>query len=208
MPDYGREIADLVGQGALVLQLDLDDSVKRPLAIAMVQLGIDTYGIVGGGGRFPPDGGTGSGRKFPLLLAGTLLGDESMLRMARDSRLPFAEDAQTFYVQQTAPGVWNHGHGDYSADDEGLAEWGNRHADDPGLDNRSWTADPFRRCCTANAWHGYVLATRIMGLVDAWGHPALFDYVDRYMQTEPEGSWTRSWSPFAERMWDRYRFGN
>ena len=50
-----------------------------------------------------------------------------------------------------------------------------------------------------------MLAARIMGLQPAWAHDPLFAYVDRYAQTEAAGTWTRSWSPFAERMWDRYR---
>ena len=95
--------------------------------------------------------------------------------------------------------------GGYGRDDLGLPEWGNRHADDPSYDRKAWTADPYRRCCTANAWHGFVLAARIMGMRDAWDHPPLFDYVDRYMQVEQQGHWMRSWSPFCERMWDRYR---
>ena len=36
-------------------------------------------------------------------------------------------------------------------------------------------------------------------------HDALFDYQDRYLQLEPQGSWTRSWSAFNARMWDTYR---
>jgi len=205
MPDYGRELADLVGVGALALQLDIPTSDKRPLAIVMVQLGIDTYGIVREGGRFLADGGSGSGRKFPLLLAGSVLHDQAMLRVARERKLAFGEDAQTFYVEQSANGEWNRGYGGYGPEDAGLPEWGNRHADDPSKDRKAWTADPYRRCCTANVWHGYVLATRIMGLRDAWDHPALFDYVDRYMQVEAKGHWMRGWNPFCERMWDRYR---
>ncbi|MBL8749633.1 MAG: hypothetical protein JNK78_10775 [Planctomycetes bacterium] len=205
MPDYGRDIADLVGTAALVLQLDHPDEEKRPLAIALAQIGIDLAGIVQNGGRFVADGGSGSGRKFPVLFAATVLRDRNLLALVRDQKLAFAEDAQTFHVEQTSPGVWNRGHGDYGPDDAGLAEWGNQHADDPAFDKKSWTADPFRRCCTANAWHGFVLATRIMGLREDWGHPALFDYVDRYMQTESPGTYQRSWSPFAEAMWDRYR---
>ncbi|MEZ6036182.1 MAG: hypothetical protein R3F29_01790 [Planctomycetota bacterium] len=205
MPDYGRDLADLVGTAALALQLDLPAEDKRPLAIALVQLGIDVYGIVHGGGRFVADGGSGSGRKFPLLFAGALLHDAELLQTARSERLAFAEDVQTFYVEETATGVFNHGHGGYGPEDRGLPEWGNRHADDPSLDHKAWTADPYRRCCTANAWAGQVLATRIMGLRDAWAHPALFEYVDRYLQVESPGHWMRSWSPFAERMWDRYR---
>jgi len=208
MPDYGREIADLVGQGALALQLDVPNEDKRPLAIAMTQVGIDLYGVVRDGGRFRADGGSGSGRKFPVLLAGALLQDEELLRVARERKLAFAEDAQTFYVEETSPGVMNHGHGGYDASDAGLPEWGNRHADDPSLDRKAWTADAYRRCCTANAWCGFVLAARVMGLRDAWGHDALFDYVDRYMQIETRGDWMRSWSPFCERMWDRYRSGS
>lgn len=205
MPDYGRDLADLVGIGALALQLDLPPEDKRPLAIAMVQVGIDVYGIVANGGRFVADGGSGSGRKFPLVLAGALLRDDALLDCARRSSAAFGEDAQTFYVEETSPGVWNHGHGGYGPDDSGLAEWGNRHADDPSLDQKAWNGDPYRRCCTANAWCGFVLAARIMGLRDAWGHAALFDYVDRYMEIETRSDWMRAFSPFAERMWDRYR---
>ena len=205
MPDYGRDIADLVGNAALVLQLDFPADEKRALAIAMVQLGIDLHGIVMNGGRFLADGGSGSGRKFPVLFAGAMLQDRELMNCAREHKLAFAEDVQTFYVEQTSPGVWNRGYGDYGPDDQGLAEWGNQHGDDPSVDRKSWMTDPFRRCCTANVWHGFVLATRIMGLRDAWNHPPLFDYVDRYMQIEPNEAWTRSWSPFAERMWDRYR---
>jgi hypothetical protein len=205
MPDYGRDLADLVSAAALTLNLDLPAGDKRALLIALVQVGVDVYGVVQNGGRFRADGGNGSGRKFPLLLAGWVLGDAGMLRLARERRFAFGEDAQTFYVEETSPGVFNHGHGGYEAADAGLPEWGTRHVDDPSFDQKAWAADPYRRCCSANAWSGFVLAARVMGLREAWGHPALFDYVDRYLQVEPRGSWTRSWSPFCERMWDRYR---
>ncbi|MBK8095778.1 MAG: hypothetical protein IPK26_01640 [Planctomycetes bacterium] len=205
MPDYGRELADAVSTGALLLQLDLPDDRKRPLLIRMTQLGIDLAAIVAAGGRFAPDGGSGSGRKFPIMLAGTVLRDPTLLALAAARKFDFGEDAQTFYVEETAPGVFNQGHGGYTAADKGLAEWGNSHADSPANDNRSWGADTYRRCCTANAWHGFVLAARIMGLRDAWGHDPLFDYVDRYMATETAGTWTRSWSRFPELMWDRWR---
>ncbi len=205
MPDYGRDLADLVSAAALTLNLDLPQSDKRELLVALLQVGVDVYGVVANGGSFRADGGNGSGRKFPLLLAGWMLDDAGMLRTARERKLAFGEDAQTFFVEETAPGVFNHGHGGYGADDVGLPEWGSRHADDPSHDHKAWGADPYRRCCSANAWSGFVLAARVMGLRDAWDHPPLFDYVDRYLQVEPRGSWTRCWSPFCERMWDRYR---
>ena len=205
MPDYGRDMADVVGRAALALQLDHDQAAKRPLVIRLVQLGIDLYGVVQNGGCFVADGGSGAGRKFPILFAGAVLHDEAMLRLVRERPEAFAEDVQTFYVAETSPGVWNRGHGGYGPEDAGLPEWGNQHAADPRFDQKSWTGDPYRRCCTANVWLGFVLATRIMGLIDAWGHDVLFDYVDRYLQIEAPGTWTRSFHPFAERMWDRYR---
>jgi len=205
MPDYGREIADLVGTAALTLNLDIPAHDKRALLVALVQLGIDVYGVVRSGGRFAADGGSGSGRKLLLLIAGAALHEPRMTALARDAGAAFAEDAQTFYVEVTSPGVVNGGHGGYTMEDVGLPEWGNRHAEDPSLDRKGWNDDPYRRCCTANAWVGSVLAARIMGLREAWGHPALFDYLDRYMQAERPGHWMRSWSPFCERMWDRYR---
>ena len=139
-----------------------------------------------------------------LFLESKEVGLRSSMTFSRRVDL-FGEDAQTFFVEETAPGVFNHGHGGYGADDVGLPEWGSRHADDPSHDHKAWGADPYRRCCSANAWSGFVLAARVMGLRDAWDHPPLFDYVDRYLQVEPRGSWTRCWSPFCERMWDRYR---
>lgn len=205
MPDYGRDIADVVGAAALTLNCDLPASDKRALLVVMVQLGIDVYGIVKNGGRFLADGGAGSGRKLPLLIAGLALHDADLLDAAGRARAAFGEDAQTFYVAETAPGVFNGGHGGYVEADVGLPEWGIHHADDPSGDRKGWGADPYRRCCTANSWVGFVLAARIMGLREAWEHPALFDYVDRYMQIERPGHWMRSWSPFAERMWERYR---
>ncbi|MEC7724734.1 MAG: hypothetical protein VYD05_04420 [Planctomycetota bacterium] len=205
MPDYGRDIADVVGAAALALNLDLPIDEKRALLVVLVQLGIDVYGIVKHGGRFRADGAAGSGRKLPMMLAGQLLRDRDILETAVRASSAFGEDAQTFFVTETSPGVINGGHGGYVDADVGLPEWGNRHADDPSSDRKGWSADPYRRCCTANSWVGFVLAARIMGLREAWGHPALFEYVDRYMQIERPGHWMRSWNPFAERMWERYR---
>ena len=94
----------------------------------------------------------------------------------------------------------------YTIADIGLPDWGCQHTTSPGYDNRAWVSDPYRRCCTANSWSGFVLAAHIMGLKDSWNHDALFDYQDRYMSIETYGEWTRDWSSgFVEDMWDTYR---
>jgi hypothetical protein len=107
-------------------------------------------------------------------------------------------------VQQTSATQVNWGYGGYDAADIGTPEFGFSHVHWPQSDVEGWNANAYRRCCTANAWLGAVLGARMMGLVDAWNHPALFDYTDRYVQIEPVG-WTRSWAPWVGRMWDQYR---
>jgi len=215
MPDYGREIAARVGSAGLLLNLDLPDEQKFDLAVRLVQLGIDLHGCLRGGCRWPGAGGNGSGRKFPILFAGTLLGDARMLAIGREFAAGeplvgrggqyFAEDGQTFFVRETAPGVWNGGHGGYRREHDGLPEWGFAHADRPELDRAAWNADPMRLCCTANGWVGQALAARIMGLQAAWNHPAFFDYMDRYLQTAHGDAWQRAWVGWHAELWDAYR---
>jgi hypothetical protein len=205
MPFYGREISTEIGKAALALHMDFTDQQKETLLIRFVQLGVDYYGVVQAGGQrvWQPNGGHGSGRKWPILFAGLMLGDTAMASIGGQN-VWFGEDGQTFYVAYTAPNVINFGYGGYTAQDIGMAEWGFSHAVDPSSDTRSWTANPYRQCCTANAWAGFVLAARIMGQRTAWNHDALFDYMDRYMRTETNANW-RQWEPWVAAMWDQYR---
>ena len=215
MPDYGRDIASLVGSAGLMLNLDLRKARKRPLLIRVTQIGIDNYAALRGGCRWQGIGGLGHGRKFPILIAGRVLGDEAMLNVGKDyvSKTKqeggrgawFAEDGQSFYVRETAPGVWNWGHGNYTRDHDELPEWGFSHCDNPERDDSRWDANPYRRCCTGNAWLGQALAARMMGLRDAWNHDPFFDYVDRYAQVDHQESWHLSWVNWHPKLWAAYR---
>lgn len=217
MPDYGRDFTALYGQGALLLHTNVPIAEKRDMLVRLVQIGIDFWGNVLGGGVWGGVGGQGSGRKFPVLFAGRMLNDPQMLAMGTShpsgyfgpnhpsNDTHFGEDAQTFYVQETSPGVFNWGHGGYNHTYVGTAEWGNNHTTEIWNDNANWTGDPYRRCCTANAWVGQTLVARIMGLRDEWNHPAYFDYMDRFMQNEQPGQWTRAWDPWQGTMWDAHR---
>jgi len=196
MPDYGREMTTDMGDASLLTLLSVPD--KDVLVIRLVQLGIDFCGIADAGGGWEADGGHSSGRKWAILYAGYLLGDAHMLAISQRGTA-FGEDCQTFYVTQADV---DRGVG-YTSGQIGMAEWGIRHCFAPEQDNPDWDA-PYRRCCTANAWVGEVLSARLLGLSDDWDHPALFDYQDRFMQTEPPGRF-RSWSLFAGAMWDAYR---
>lgn len=215
MPNYGREIATEVGIGALMLNLDFTPPEKETLLIRYVQLGIDLYGVVvnGGDDNWPPNGGHASGRKWPIVFAGIMLGDNAMMHIGPgdgSGTAMFGEDGQTFYVTQADidrtldPDLRGCYLEEYQAADLGLPEWGIVHSDDPTADNKAWCA-VYRQCCTANAWAGFVLAAQIMDAKELWDHEALFDYQDRYMALEAPGDWTRCWDDFTEAMWDTYR---
>ena len=215
MPGYGREMADQIGIGSLMLQLDFPEEQKRTLAIRMVQLGIDFYGILATGSlnHWPAGGGHHSGRKWPILMAGILLGDPEMSGVDALGAA-FNEDDQTFYVEETSPGVYNYGQGGYGPQDVGLAEWGSQHWKQlrrgqlPLFDNNDWFEDDYRLCCTANAWWGEILAAHIMQAKELWGHDALFDYQDRYFAENARrkvDDWRLSWSRFPLGMWRAYR---
>ncbi len=214
MPDYGRDLAADYAQAALLCNLNVTVAERRTLVMRLVQIGIDFWGNVENGCRWEGVGGHGSGRKLPILFAGALLHDTAMLAVGQNYRSRrnldgswvgyFGEDCQTFYVEQTSATQINWGYGGYTQADLGLAEWGFSHVDWPSNDHQPWNFDSYRRCCTANAWIAAVLCTRVMGLRSAWNHPALFDYFDRFAQTEPAG-WTRSWLPWTGLMWDLYR---
>jgi hypothetical protein len=213
LPNYGRGISARVGAGALMLHLDIAD--KETLLTRYLQVGIDLYGVVQDGGveNWVPNGGHASGRKWPILFAGLIFGDTDMQNIGPgdgSGTVYFGEDAQTFYVSQADidmvhdPDLRGCYLEEYQQSDLGLAEWGIRHATHPDADNKAWCAI-YRQCCTGNAWAGFVLSALIMNAKDLWNHDPLFDYQDRYMDTQTPGEWTRCWDDFTEEMWDTYR---
>ncbi|MFK7743303.1 MAG: hypothetical protein AB8H80_23505 [Planctomycetota bacterium] len=218
MPDYGRDIGALVGTAGLLLNTDASDADKRDLLVRFVQFGLDSHAVVKQGGKFKGVGGHGHGRKLPILVAGLVLHDDELLAVGRDfpsiallaggKGARFAEDGQTFFIRETSKNVYNWGHGGYQQEHVGLPEWGFSHADDPARDDVAWDSNPYRRCCTANAWLGQALTARVMGLQEQWSHEAWFAYVDRYQQAEHKEAWHRAWVSWHVRMWQRYREQN
>jgi hypothetical protein len=248
MPDYGREMATRIGDGALMLHLNFTNQEKETLLVRFVQLGIDLYGIIQDGGKdnWANNGGHSGGRKWPILFAGLLLNDEDMKNIGARSgdylysegygpgNLPqdyvhFGEDDQTFYISDNdiyeppyqehvaynGFTFYGHGKGDKKRDyleyfehHKGMPEWGIVHATNRNEDGLDWDT-AYRHWCSANSWGGFVLAAHIMGVNELWGHNALFDYMDRFMQvqakTEGANSVLRQCSRFTASMWDAYR---
>ncbi len=215
MPQYGRDMADTMGEVALMVlidpaQLPGGKPAREKLVIELVQFGIDCAGIADSGGGWPPNGGHQLGRKYPILFAGVMLNDPHMKDVGHWKTL-FHEDAQTFYVTQedvdaTHSPSWKpdtrgkDGPAPYTAEDIGMPEWSTRHATPGG--NREWTV-PYRAINgTANL--GFVLATRIMGLEEAWNHKVLFEYEDRWMKKTGGIDGTARSPVVAVNMWKQY----
>lgn len=231
MPNYGREMAAQVGEAALMLLLDFDDTEKETLLVRFVQLGIDNFAIkqdpTYGLSTWSADGGHMSGRAWPILFAGLMLGDEAMSNALarsgdhayangyREGALPpdyshYGELDQTFYVTQRDIERERAGaKTPYASADLGLPEWGIRHVEYPEEDDRSFgppesSGGAAYRESTGPAWNGYVLASHLMGAERLWNSGALIDYMDRFMELKKDVQ-VRTWSAFTESMWDTYR---
>ena len=98
-PHYGREVGRAVGVASLLLCLDYTPQEKERLLINFVQYGIDLWGIARAGyPGWQAHGGHGSGRKWPIVFAGMMLGDAAMQSPTKTlPHLKFGEDMQTMY---------------------------------------------------------------------------------------------------------------
>jgi len=110
MPAYGRDRSVRLGIGGLLLQLDLTNEQKKDLATYITQIGIDWYGVAshpGGRTTWIGNGGHCMGHKFPILFAGTVLGDNNMIALMQKSGA---------YLWSAKPGGGNYGPGDIPPD--------------------------------------------------------------------------------------------
>ena len=198
MPNYGRDLANELNRASLTLMLDYEDHQKHQLLVNFLQIGIDFHGIVEAGGtdHWHANGGHASGRKWPILFAGYMLDDADMRGIGQRDDVSFGEDQQTFFVEML-DGQPNGGHGGYTEEHLGMPEW--RFGSTIDSANVEWDL-AYRHCCTTVAWSGAVLSARLLGLTDAWNHPALFEYQDRYIAKEH-----RFWDDFSRQMWEAYR---
>ena len=179
---YGREIAYKWGDVALWLQLANSQADKEKAMIQTIQCGIDIHSYATNGGGFYHDGGHKCGRKFPVFLAAVALNDPTLLQFVANPDV-FQEDMNTFFVTQADI---NRSRNDpaaaYTSSQFGMPEWGIRHRWEPERDDSRWPAPPgvYYRHVVWPAMAGAVLAADLMGRKDAWGHPAIFAYNDRY----------------------------
>jgi hypothetical protein len=190
MPHYGQAVGEAVSDAGVLLCLDFKPDEKEKLLINFIQVGIDYWSMVKNGHPgWEGWGGHGSGRKFPIVFAGYMLGDADMISPTRRfPRVEFGEDNQTMYDKcWTGARVVFAGHSGISTRTgkpprpqwgpyEHLrpAEW-----DKNGMKNLQ--SELYRRANSSCAWVGEALVLRLLKLEKAWSHDAFFDYVDRWM---------------------------
>ena len=196
VPRYGQANGRMMSNSGLLLCCDFTPREKEPLLIHLVQIGIDYWGVVRGGhigwGAF---GGHNSGRKFPIVFAGMLLGDDEMARVSKTlPKVGFGEDEQTAYGDcwTGAKVVWT-GHSGI------VAATGKPHADSEEgrkgfgpyehITPDKWTrqnliSEGYRTANTSSSWIGQALTIRLMHAEEIWAHDAFFDYCDRWMQED------------------------
>ena len=228
-PQYGRELGRAAGLAGLALMTDLPPARKEKLLIGFVQNGIDLWGIVRAGFHgWQAHGGHGTGRKWPIVFAGIMLGDDNMASPRRSyPQCQFGEDMQTLYKRSwTGAKVVYAGHMgvDKNGNDVNTKQpgWGQYEH----LQPKDWATrmnEDYRRCCTSSAWVGEALAVRIMHAEKYWDHDAFFSYVDRWMteddtevvkiikkqtnidHSEANVMQNKTWDPFVREMWQKYR---
>jgi len=197
MPDYGRDITNVVADTALRLLLDDPDGRYETLLLRFVQKGIDYYGVVQSDANlWIANGGHNSGRKLPILFAGILLDHEGMMNV----KATFQEDQQTYY----GPGfrgqkaLWRISLGNPNTGHEEV---------DPATwetfgrgDNNGKKAEGYRKL-NGPTWVGQALAVRLLGAEELWNHPPFFDYVDRWCAEEGD----KAAAGLAKAMWETYR---
>jgi len=198
---YGREIGDIVSIVSAYALLDTPS--QQQVATRLIQLGLDNYGVIKAGGGWGVDGGHFNGRKWPIVLAGALLGDAAM-------RSPGAaignEDQQTYYGTNGkalfGKPCSNACYFTSGCTYAGSCQAGSKDCRDPaGLVDGC--AD-YRNCCTSYTWVGEGLAALVLGLKADWGHDAFFDYVDRWMTGDVAGGGGTS-SQLVTDLWKTYR---
>jgi len=232
---YGRETGRAIGMATLLLMLDYTEVEKEALLINVVQYGIDLWGIARA--EYPgwiAHGGHGSGRKWPIVFAGLMLGDTQMQKPSQTyPNLKFGEDMHTAYancwtgakaVYTGHMGVWN------GQPVSNLPHWGPYEHIHPSQwqstfknVDRYHIGEDYRRSCTSIAWVGQALAARIMDAEDLWNHDPFFAYVDRWMTEDDtqhvvdileatgrdySAGWQRqgqAWDKFVNNMWTSYR---
>lgn len=197
---YGRDYCTLISQAAVMTLLDVPQ--RQGIVRGLIEIGIDNYGALLAGTQWTANGGHMSGRKFPILFAGALLGDTNLANVGVNHPDPnnFGEDSQTYYGTNGKALFGIVANPEYFL--AGCSGPGSKDARDPaGLVDG---CPDYRNCCTSSSWVGEALAARKLGLIQGWHYNAFFDYVDRWMNGDVVGGGSATTTLVTD-MWKAYR---
>lgn len=216
MRNYGPDI-DLDNNDA-ILRLMLSDPLgaKMPVLIAMLQGGIDRYGMLENGQFWPAGSGMYEGRKISIAFAAVMLGDAAMKKAVTAKNVL---GMTNFFLEDATIGTGYQGEALYGSGLPGENACGDPYVtcDSPDFQYYwSWEAhtigandgsgDPYGyldgsmngtqqgdnyQPINSPAYEGSALIGILMPSVRAvWGHPEFFNYVDRWVshgiQAEPD----------------------
>lgn len=199
---YGREYGAFISDAALYVTLDTPE--REALAISLIQLGIDNYGVLRAGGSWAPNGGHHNGRKWPIVLAALLLDDCDLLKVGQDyDDSHFGEDGQTYAgAGGKALFGWDCGGGQGSYFENGCSGGGAKDCRDPA--GQVDGCEDYRNCCTSAYWVGEALSTLMLHAEPIWNHAPFFAYVDRWMSGDVQGGGSAQ-NAFVDDLWKQYR---
>ncbi len=192
MANYAQANAQILENAVLLACCESKGPDQERLLMNVIQVGIDYYGLIQKGHPgWPCHGGHGSGRKFPIVFAGVMLGDEAMANINKSfPKAAFGEDEQTAYGDcWTGAKVVFTGHSGIDVV-TGIGRdfvrannpWGPyEHLPPSQWVPEQFRSEAYRRANTSTCWVGQALILRAMNLEKVWNHDAFFDYVDRWM---------------------------
>jgi hypothetical protein len=210
MKDYGGEISVDTGTLALILNCNYTDEQKAPIAIGLVQFGLDVWSHFQNDKQaYVQSTAHRLGRKLPMMLAAELLDITAIKEIypkmgsyvqSNWGSFPsdayvFSEDSSHSYVNSNHVSVSSGNSYPYTEAMIGMPEW--FHYDfNYGISSiiSHWsegtsTSGSYRHCCYSGTLEGAALVARIMGWEgDEWDHDAFFDYIERWVGIADTGT--------------------
>jgi hypothetical protein len=197
---YGPDVSNQNVNAALRAMLHVPGDVdqdRKDVIVALVQYGIDNYGVLTNGGMWFSNGGHDMGMRLPIALAALLLNDPGITSaLAAAPRSAFAETDMIYLNPHNGTALWGQQHCAYPPGAEqnywnDLAAQRARVCADPYgyIDGGPSPGGWYQNCCTSQAIKGSALVVRLVpGLEGIWNDSATLEYADRWVT---QGSYSR-----------------
>jgi hypothetical protein len=189
LPDpYGPDVSNQNVNAMLRAMLEVpgdSPQVRRAVVIALIQYGIDNYGVLAHGGSWPSNGGHDLGMRLPIVLAGFFLNNSALKQaIAKAPRQAFAETDMIYASPHTGVALWGQSCGPPQAYWDDITLQATRTCRDPYgyIDGGPKPGTWYQLCCSSQALKGIALVVRLVpGLEVAWSDDTTLNYADRWV---------------------------